>query len=180
MRSMGPSRNSLLAPEIWTIGLHSLKNVDTIIYSDEASIPVWANVFHMERKQFKKRGYSFHFMIHTDGVSCTVLLALGANGSNVTDRPVAKIDQCVDKVTNVPEGKIIGIDVGKDDLVFASDGSKSFFRYSYIQRRKEMKAKRYAEIRQECLDADENAIVIRALEKELSKRPRILVNSVSI
>ena len=115
---------------------------------------IWKFFFRTEKKVFHKTDFSFHHMISTDGVGVSILFI---RDDLVGKRlPSAKkgtskelyIDELNDYST-LQNKKIIGIDPGKEDLIYCvDDASKdaNVFRYSQDQRRKETKIKKYNNI----------------------------------
>jgi transposase len=101
-----------------------------------------------------KTDYSFHHMISTDGIGVSVLLLRkDLVGKKI---PMMKtklsrelyIDE-LDDYTELQNKKIVGIDPGKEDLIYCVDGASkeaNHFRYSQNQRRKETKIKKYNNI----------------------------------
>ena len=115
---------------------------------------IWKFFFRTERKLFMKTGYSFHHMISTDGVGVSILLLrkdLVGKKLPVMNKKGSKelyIDE-LDNYTDLQDKKIVGVDAGKEDLIYCvDDASKdaNVFRYSQDQRRKETKIKKYNNI----------------------------------
>ena len=128
-------------------------------YTDEGNTKkhedkIWQFFFRTERKLFTKTGYSFHHMISTDGVGVSILFLrkdlVGAKLPN-TRKNISKeiyIDELGD-YTELQSMKIVGIDPGKEDLIYCVDGASkeaNVFRSSQNQRRKETKMKKYNNI----------------------------------
>ena len=128
-------------------------------YNDEGNTKkhedkIWQFFFRTERKVFTKTGYSFHHMISTDGVGVSILLLrkdLVGNKIPNAKKNISK-EQYIDELndyTALQTNKIVGIDPGKDDLIYCVDGASkdaNVFRYSQNQRRKETKMKKYNNI----------------------------------
>ena len=128
-------------------------------YNDEGNTKkhedkIWQFFFRTERKVFTKTGYSFHHMISTDGVGVSILLLrkdLVGNKIPNAKKNISK-EQYIDELkdyTALQTKKIVGIDPGKDDLIYCVDGASkdaNVFRYSQNQRRKETKMKKYNNI----------------------------------
>jgi hypothetical protein len=115
---------------------------------------IWKFFFRTEKKAFRKTIYSFHHMISTDGVGVSILfLREDLVGRRLTSakKGVSRelyIDELND-YSALQDKKIIGIDPGKEDLIYCvDDASKdaNIFRYSQNQRRKETKMKKYNNI----------------------------------
>jgi len=115
---------------------------------------IWKFFFRTEKKVFRKTDFSFHHMISTDGVGVSILfLRDDLVGKRL---PSAKkglsrelyIDELKD-YTTLQDKKIVGIDPGKEDLIYCVDSDSkeaNVFRYSQNQRRKETKMKKYNNI----------------------------------
>ena len=116
---------------------------------------LWKFFFRTERKLFTKTGYSFHHMISTDGVGVSILF-LRKDLVGIFPLPNIKkntlIEQYIDELndyTDLQDKKIVGIDPGKDDLIYCVNSASkdaTIFRYSQNQRRKETKMKKYNNI----------------------------------
>jgi hypothetical protein len=115
---------------------------------------IWKFFFRIEKKVFRKTDFSFHHMISTDGVGVSVLfLRNDLVGKRLPSAKKGKpcelyIDELKDYSELQPK-KIVGIDPGKEDLIYCVDGASkeaNVFRYSQNQRRKETKMKKYNNI----------------------------------
>ena len=138
---------------------------------------IWEFFFRTERKCFNKKFYSFHHMIETDGVSCSLLLLrkdlVGKRLPNV--KKGISNEQYIDELkdySTLQNKKIISIDPGLCDLIYCVDTDNknaNKFRYSQDQRRKETKKKKYSKI-QLCLKKEKiQGKTIIEWETELSK-----------
>lgn len=115
---------------------------------------IWKFFFHTEKKVFRKTDFSFHHMISTDGVGVSILFLrddlIGKRLPNA--KKCASKELYIDELTDfssLQNKKIIGIDPGKEDLIYCVDDSykdANVFRYSQNQRRKEAKIKKYNNI----------------------------------
>jgi hypothetical protein len=149
---------------------------------------IWEFFFRTERKFFKKKYYSFHHMIETDGVSCSLLLLrIDLVGKKL---PMMKkginneeyIDELKD-YTQLQNKKIVSIDPGKCDLIYCVDHDNkeaNKFRYSQDQRRKETKKKKYSkiqlELKKEKIHGQGTSKTIIEWETEMSKFNRKSLN----
>ena len=115
---------------------------------------IWKFFFRTERKIFHKTGFSFHHMVSTDGIGLSILFLrndLVGKKLPMMKKGISKeiyIDE-LDDYSKLQDKKIIGIDPGKEDLIYCvDDASKdaNIFRYSQNQRRKETKMKKYNNI----------------------------------
>jgi hypothetical protein len=115
---------------------------------------IWKFFFRTERKMFHKTGFSFHHMVSTDGIGLSILFL--RNDLVGKKLPMMKkgvnnelyIDELND-YSHLQTKKIVGIDPGKDDLIYCVDNASknaNVFRYSQNQRRKETKMKKYNNI----------------------------------
>lgn len=115
---------------------------------------IWKFFFRTEKKVFHKTDFSFHHMISTDGVGVSILFIRDdlvgkrlPNAKKGTSKELY-IDELND-YSALHNKKIIGIDPGKEDLIYCvDDASKdaNVFRYSQNQRRRETKMKKYNNI----------------------------------
>jgi hypothetical protein len=115
---------------------------------------IWKFFFRTERKVFTKKGYSFYHMISTDGVGVSILfLRDDLVGKKIPMmKPKGSKELYIDELedyTHLQNKKIVGVDPGKEDLIYCVDGATkdaNVFRYSQNQRRKETKMKKYNNI----------------------------------
>jgi len=114
---------------------------------------IWNFFFQTDKKCFKKKHYSFHHMIETDGVSCSLLfLRNDMIGKRFKPPDNGHKDQYIDELkdySHLADKNIIAIDPGLSDLLYCVDDDtrdRNFFRYTQDQRRKETKGKKYGEI----------------------------------
>jgi len=141
---------------------------------------IWEFFFRAERQCFKKPKYTFHHMIETDGVSCSILMLrndlIGKRIPNI--KIGSNTEQYIDELsdyTNIKNKKIVGYDPGKMDLIYCvDDDSKDAneFRYTQDSRRKECKIKKYAKIILEFKKEKVDGKTIIEYETELSKLNR--------
>ena len=141
---------------------------------------IWEFFFRTERKFFKKKHYSFHHMIETDGVSCSLLLLR----KDLVGKKLPMMKKGLSTETYIDElndystlqnKKIVAIDPGKCDLIYCVDNDNkdaNKFRYSQDQRRKETKKKKYSKIHLELKKEKINGKTIIEWETELSKLNR--------
>jgi hypothetical protein len=145
---------------------------------------IWEFFFRTERKFFKKKYYSFHHMIETDGVSCSLLLLRkDLVGKKL---PIMKkglsIETYINELndySNLQNKKIVAIDPGKCDLIYCVDNDNkdaNKFRYSQNQRRKETKKKKYSKIQLGLKKEKIQGKTIIEWETELSKLNRKSLN----
>ena len=115
---------------------------------------IWEFFFRTERKMFCKTGFSFHHMVSTDGVGLSILFLradLVGKKLPMMKTGISKelyIDE-LDDYSALQNKTIVGIDPGKDDLIYCVDNASkdaNVFRYSQNQRRKETKMKKYNNI----------------------------------
>ena len=141
---------------------------------------IWEFFFRTERQCFKKPKYTFHHMIETDGVSCSILMLRNdLIGKRI---PSAKVDsnteQYIDELsdyTNIKNKKIVAYDPNLADLIYCVDNDSkeaNEFRYTQDSRRKECKIKKYAKIILEFKKEKVDEKTIIEYETELSKLNR--------
>ena len=142
---------------------------------------IWRIYFNTEKKEFRKKNYVFNHQIQTDGYGCSLLLIRKDlyNTENKTKvftikKPFNyKSERYVTELTEEEKEKyknhvLVGIDPGKSDLIYATDGTfihkknengkvitnkkrcykknnkkPHTFRYTNNQRKKESKSKKY-------------------------------------
>ena len=141
---------------------------------------IWEFFFRTERQCFKKPKYTFHHMIETDGVSCSILMLrndmIGKRIPNI--KVGSNAEQYIDELTNytnIKNKKLVCIDPGKSDILYCvNDDNKEAneFRYTQDSRRKECKIKKYAKIILEFKKEKVDSKTIIEYETELSKLNR--------
>jgi len=141
---------------------------------------IWEFFFRTERQCFKKPKYTFHHMIETDGVSCSILMLrndlIGKRIPNI--KVGSNSEQYIDELTdytNIKNKKIVCIDPGKSDILYCVDDDNkeaNEFRYTQDSRRKECKIKKYAKIILEFKKEKVEGKTIIEYETELSKLNR--------
>ena len=134
---------------------------------------IWKFFFNLKNKAFKKKGYSFNYMIETDGVGVSLQLIRDSHkGRTNIKMPKVKLEETyIDDVkdTNLlKEKNVVAIDLNKRDLMFCNDGNK-MFRYTQNQRVKETKSKKFSKIKEK---KSEDTIIdgksVKEWETELS------------
>ena len=139
---------------------------------------IWEFFFRTERQCFKKPKYTFHHMIETDGVSCSILMLrndlIGKRIPNI--KIGSNTEQYIDELsdyTNIK--KIVAIDPGLSDILYCVDNDNmeaNEFRYTQDSRRKECKIKKYAKLILEFKKEKIDGKAIIEYETELSKLNR--------
>lgn len=120
---------------------------------------LWRFFFRLDKKCFHVEDaykYRFHYMIETDGVSCSIILLredlvgkrLRAQPSTPRDEKYID-DLSVEERTGLLDKKVVAIDPNMSDLIYCIDDVDKTFRYTQNQRRKETKAKKYRDILQQ-------------------------------
>jgi len=127
---------------------------------------IWGMFFKTDKNVFKKKGYVFNNQISTDGFGCSILFVkkelYNPNGKTkikTIKKPRTYVDTryvtdlTKKEKTEYLKYKKVGIDPGKDDLIYATNGKIHLkgkkhiietFRYTQNQRRFETKTKVYA------------------------------------
>jgi hypothetical protein len=141
---------------------------------------IWEFFFRTERQCFKKPKYTFHHMIETDGVSCSILLLrndlIGKRIPNI--KVGSNTEQYIDELndyTNIKNKKIVSYDPNLADLIYCVDNDSkeaNEFRYTQDSRRKECKIKKYAKIILEFKKEKIEGKTVIEYETELSKLNR--------
>ena len=141
---------------------------------------IWEFFFRTERQCFKKPKYTFHHMIETDGVSCSILMLrndlIGKRIPNI--KVGSNSEEYIDELTdyaNIKNKKIVAIDPNKSDILYCVDNDNkeaNEFRYTQDSRRKECKIKKYAKIILEFKKEKVEGKTIIEYETELSKLNR--------
>jgi len=110
---------------------------------------IWSKFFKTDKKCFRKTGYNFHYMFSTDGIACSLLFEKIGKPRKESLISKEKYIQDIENYSMLKNKNknIVGIDPGKSDLIFCSDGNKTF-RYTQNQRRKETKSKKFRKILQ--------------------------------
>ena len=140
---------------------------------------IWNFFFRTERQCFSKKNYSFHHMIETDGISCSILLLrkdlVGKRFKTINTNRGEKYIDMLDSYETIRDKNIVAIDPGLNDLIYCVDGEgkeANKFRYSQDQRRKETKSKKYSKIILELKNRYVEGKTIIEYETELSKYNR--------
>ena len=141
---------------------------------------IWEFFFRTERQCFKKPKYTFHHMIETDGVSCSILMLrndlIGKRIPNI--KVGSNTEQYIDELsdyTDIKNKKIVAYDPGLSDILYCVDSNNkdaNEYRYTQDSRRKECKIKKYAKIILEFKKEKIDGKTIIEYETELSKLNR--------
>lgn len=162
---------------------------NTVTYREH----IWGMFFETDKRKFKRKGYVFNHQIMTDGIGCSLLFIkndLYKKGKKNRIRSKRKPKgysefRYINNISNSDKSKfkeyqIIGIDPGKSDLIFATNGKTrkiekkgqdknvtEYFRYTQNQRRKETKMKEYRNLINNHKKKDK--LDIQKIESELSE-----------
>jgi transposase len=115
---------------------------------------IWATFFRTDMKVFSSKDYVFNHMIHTDGVSASILLVrrdLAGKRAPKKKRVITReqyIDDITDKETiSLSSRKVVGIDPNMSYLLYCvGEDTTKHYRYTQNQRRQESKTKKYGQI----------------------------------
>ncbi len=114
---------------------------------------IWKFFFRTERKCFTKKHYTFHHMIETDGIGCSILLLRNdLIGKRVNMKKNVSNEIYIDELKNYKDlqnQKIVAIDPGINTLIYCVDSDNinaNKFQYTQDSRRKETKSKKYGKI----------------------------------
>ena len=137
---------------------------------------IWKFFFRTERQCFKKPNYTFHHMIETDGISCSILfLRNDMIGKRIRQKLNINNEKYIDELqdyNSLKDKKIVSYDPGKNSLIYCVDGTDedaNIFRYTQDQRRKETKSKKYQKIILELKEEKIKNKTIIDYETDLSK-----------
>jgi hypothetical protein len=141
---------------------------------------IWEFFFRTERQCFNKPKYTFHHMIETDGVSCSILMLrndiIGKRIPNI--KVGSNTEQYIDELTdytNIKNKKIVAYDPGLSDILYCVDSDNkdaNEYRYTQDSRRKECKIKKYSKIILEFKKEKIDGKTVTEYETELSKLNR--------
>lgn len=136
---------------------------------------LWEFFFRTERQCFNKPNYTFHHMIETDGVSCSIILIRNDMiGRRIKHKIKTSGEKYIDELDNYDElknKKIVGIDPGVNSLITCVNEvnkDADIFRYTQNQRRKETKIKKFNKLILELKKEKINKKTIIDYETELS------------
>ena len=137
---------------------------------------IWEFFFRTERQCFNKPKYTFHHMIETDGISCSIIMIRNDMiGKRIPSNKIGNIEEYIDDVkdyTNLINKKIVAYDPGCSDIIFCVDNDNkdaNEFRYTQDSRRKECKIKKYSKIILELKKEKIDGKTIIEYETEISK-----------
>ena len=140
---------------------------------------IWNFFFRTERGSFKKKKYTFHHMICTDGISCSIMLIRNDMiGKRIPRKTKQSCEKYIDELekkdyADLKKKKIVSYDPNMGDLIYCVDGTKKTrnqFRYTQDQRRKETKLKKYKNIRNKLKEKKIGKKTIVEIETELSEQ----------
>lgn len=117
---------------------------------------IWYENFKIEKLSiFNQNGYVFYNRILTDGIGCSIIFIKEEYKDKKWGQKLPKqdLDEDYQQLFNLKKKetdklknrKLIGLDPGKRDIFFMTDGEKSL-RYSSLQRRQETHAKKCRDI----------------------------------
>ena len=137
---------------------------------------IWEFFLRTERRCFKKNEYTFHHMIETDGVSCSIVLIrndlIGKRIPSSKNKNNEKYIDELDDYKPLQNKKIVAIDPGKCDILYCVDSynkDATTFRYTQDSRRKETKSKKYSKLILEFKKEKIDGKTIIEYETELSQ-----------
>jgi len=136
---------------------------------------IWRFFFRTDLPCFRNRTNSFHHMIETDGVSCSILFSreeiVCKKQSTMETDVVEYIDQVSD-YTHLRGKKIVGIDPGLNNLLFCVDADgkgRNHLRYTMDMRRSQSKTKKFGNILLRLKTESIEGKTVFELETELSE-----------
>jgi len=123
---------------------------------------IWGFFFKTKKKCFHledEHGYTFHHMISTDGVSCSILLIRkdmkGKSKFRIKPKKTPINEKYIDELEEarykeLEKKHVVSIDPGLSDILYCVNSDQkdtiSKFRYSQNQRRQETKSKKYRDL----------------------------------
>ena len=146
--------------DIDTATLGFLMNISSKEYKGKGAIEtlkprVWSSNFNLSNSLFKPpRGFNFHHMIRTDGISVVILFSpIGYNKWKKRSTPVQPTesneespdefpyleDLSSEEVQRVRNAHLVYVDPNKGNLVYCIDDANKVFRYTRYQRIHETK-----------------------------------------
>ena len=117
---------------------------------------LWDKILNLKCKVFKKNNYEFHYMIKTDGISCSILFnKIGYSkfkkSVNIVQPKLCYIEDTI-LTDELRAMKIVCADPGMSDLIYCGSGDNNgnleTFRYTQNQRRLETGNKKYLKLRE--------------------------------
>ena len=189
-----PMRNDIIQKHIkldTTTLVHILMEKNKMYFTTEGRLKIyedkiWKFFFRTDKDCFKKKNYSFHHMINTDGVSCSIMLIRNDMiGKRIPTSKKINSEKYIDELDSkeydrLKNKTIVAYDPNLSDLLYCVDGTdkeRNQFRYTQDKRRKETKQKKYRDIIQKLkkkkIEKKKNVI---DLETELSKFNRKTLN----
>ena len=142
--------------------------------------PFWNKLFNLDRRVFRQKGYDFNYTLQTDGVAVSLLFVhKHCSGTKkcsnyiTEERPTPPSIETFDAnhCQALTGRTVVGVDPGKFNIVYMTDGEKKL-RYTAYQRRTEMMAKR----NQRILLTEKKRHGIIERETELSDRNSKIVD----
>ncbi len=169
LKNFIPLRRSIIPKNIRidSITLKRLMEYKSTQDISEIKEDVWNEFFKTTKKCFKMKGYCFDHCIETDGISVSLLfIREDLYSKSRIDRDISiknennmkkkkkelYIDELSDKQRNLLVGRtVVGTDPNMGDLMYCINSSdnglkKEQFRYTNVQRRAEIKTKKYQHI----------------------------------
>jgi transposase len=191
-----PLRTSNI-PAYITIDTTALLIISDNRSSDKRAIGkgIWENIFCLEMKDFKTtRTETFHYFIETDGVGVSLVFETTKKPPSLRKAFKKCSPEHIEEETihyvqhmNIGNRKVVGIDPGKQDLLFCVDGPKApnesrgtgVLRHTQIERNKKTKKRKNQKLRniargQKFLASSPNGLLLTSveeLESSLSQTP---------
>lgn len=112
---------------------------------------LWDIFFKMDHRIFRKKNYKFHYMIDTDGISCSLLFnhKVSADDLSLTTKETYLDSLTKKDLIPLKDKKVVGIDPGINNLLMCVDGTNKNtkkLRYTQTQRRRESYTSIYRKI----------------------------------
>lgn len=136
------------------LGISQTKMVQKV---NEYKSQIWNNVFNMDKihKLMNKEKYSFHHMISTDGIGCSLFfirndlidkkyIPQNKDNNECEFQYITELDK--QELKQLKDYNYVGLDPGKNNLLFMIDESGNTFRYTKMQRRIETNQKKQRKV----------------------------------
>jgi hypothetical protein len=108
---------------------------------------IWSKFFHLEQREFKKKGYKFYNMIKTDGIGCSILfIKTKVDGSpikvsKVIDKQVKEYEESLNMYINeikiteeIKQKRLVTIDPNYSDIAYCLSKSEDpYVKNSYVE-----------------------------------------------
>ena len=107
---------------------------------------IWSKIFYTERRIMKKKGFSFDTLL-TDGIGVSLIFKRNNIGKYQLNNNLEDTNKYIDELNETDKNivktkKIVAIDPGKKNLIYAMNDNKNKLKYTACQRKRESLSKR--------------------------------------